>query len=392
MTYMPVFIKAAESRRLVFTIREASSAGERRQCVRLAWNVYRGDRYWLPPLIGPRLSALKSTGAERGLFFAEARNIGLGEEVVGTVAVWADPARGEAPGNAVACFGLFETINDQDVADTLFEAAEVWALEHIPGVTALRGPFSLDRLGAPGLLVDGFNVPAAAFLPYNLPYYPELIELAGYRPVQEEITWILDLPPASAVAPRHIGESLPAESGVQLRQVSPAELPGATAILAELYAAADAPVRLADFVAGCARGRAGGGDSDMMRPLFDCGLAVLAEAGGRPVAAAVALPDVAAGLRGANGRLIPFGWLPWRLAVRRATGLRALSPAVLPAWRGSGVDGDVYRALGRAAAEAGYRRIEAGPLPAWAVASVRALRDLGARPARGFRLYEKCFA
>ena len=388
MTYMPVFIKSAETRKLVFTIREAVTASERRRCVRLAWNLYRGDRYWLPPLIAPRLRALKSTGAELGLFFAEARNIGLGEEVVGTVAVWADPAR-DAAG---ACFGLFETINDQAVADALFEAAEAWAFDHIPGVTALRGPFNLDCLGAPGLLVDGFNIPTAAFMPYNLPCYPELIELAGYRPVQEEITWMLDLPFASIRAARPNGESLSAESGVQLRLVSPAERPSAATALAELDAAADASGWLAGFAAACARGRSGGGDLGTMRPLVDRSLVVLAQAGGQLVAAAVAAPDVAAGLRWANGRLIPVGWLAWRLAVRRTTRLRLFSPAVLPAWRGSGVDGDVYWLLVGAAAEAGYRRIEAGPLSAWAVESVRVLRDRGARPARGFRLYEKRFS
>ena len=378
MTYLPGFFGPPGPRKPLFSIQEAVSASQRRRCVRLAWDVYRRDRYWSPPLIGPRLRALKSVGADRGLFFAEAQNIGLGEEVVGTVAVWADPAQDRATGQAVACFGLFETINDQDVVDALFEAAEVWAFEHVPGVAALRGPFSLDCLGAPGLLADGFNVPAAAFVPYNLPYYPDLVELAGYRPVQEEVTWLLDLPLASTIAPREVEAPLSVEPDVQVRTVSAAEL-----TLAELYAAVDAS---AGLVAGGA-----GGNWRALRPLFARGIAVLAEVGGQRVAAAVAVPDVAAGLRWANGRLIPFGWLPWRLAVRRATRLRAFSAAVLPAWRGSGVEDAVYRALVRAAAETGYRRIEAGPLPAWAVESVRALRDMGARPARGFRLYEKRF-
>src|SRR5206468_2708930 len=44
-----------------------------------------------------------------------------------------------------------------------------------------------------------------------------------------------------------------------------------------------------------------------MKPIFDPNAAILAEKDGRPIACAVALPDVNQALRGTDGRLFPFG-------------------------------------------------------------------------------------
>lgn len=372
MTYMPVFIGPAGPTKPVFSIQEAVSASQRRGCVRLAWDVYRGDRYWAPPLIGPWLRALQEREGALGLFFAEARNIGWGDQVIGAIATWPDPDDREP----AACFGLFEAVNDQDVADALFEAAETWAFEHVAGVTALRGPFSLDGLGAAGLLVDGFDVPAAAFLPYNPPYYPESLELAGYEPVQETRTWLLDLPLANSRTQAAADARRTAEQGLRVRTVAG----GAAAGLCG-----------AAFRSAAASGGAPGRASAHLRPLFRRALAAVAEVDGQPVAGVAALADVAPGLRWANGRLLPFGWLPYGLAAHRAARLRAFPVAVPTRPPGFGAEAALYRALCQAAAEAGWQQIEIGPLQAWDEPEARALRDLGARPARGFRLYEKRF-
>jgi len=195
---MPIFpLPLSGPRRLNFTVREISGGHDRRRFVRFAARLYRGDRYWAPGIISEQLRSLdpkKNPGLAHirlGLFAAESRTL---DEIIGAIAVWADDRAGTTrPVGRVGFFGMFEVINEEEVAGSLFEAAESWIREHLPGVDRLRGPLELDPCRSPGLLVDGYNQKPAALMPYNPPYYAELIEDAGYEPGTELLAYQLDL-------------------------------------------------------------------------------------------------------------------------------------------------------------------------------------------------------
>jgi hypothetical protein len=72
---------------------------------------------------------------------------------------------------------MFVTSNE--VARRSSSSGSGW-VEQFP-IEAIRGPFSLDGR-QPGLLTDIQR--AVRRMPYNPPYYPEIIEGAGYAPFQ----------------------------------------------------------------------------------------------------------------------------------------------------------------------------------------------------------------
>ena len=74
-----------------------------------------------------------------------------------------------------------------------------------------------------------------------------------------------------------------------------------------------------------------------MKPIFDPRCAVLAEVGGKPVACAVAIPDINQALRGTDGRLFPLGLV--RLLGRRwiIDQIRLMLLGVLPEYRTVGI-------------------------------------------------------
>src|SRR5690606_13604615 len=74
--------------------------------------------------------------------------------------------------------GLFECINDHSVATKLLDTAAEWVQSK--GGTRIVGPINLTTNDTCGLLVDGFDRPPMVMMPYNPPYYLELIEHAGY--------------------------------------------------------------------------------------------------------------------------------------------------------------------------------------------------------------------
>ena len=81
-------------------------------------------------------------------------------------------------GQKRARFGRFDCINDQQVANKLFEAVQEWAKEK--QMTAIHGPLGFNDLEREGLLIQGFDQPSTIATAYNYSYYQELVENSGY--------------------------------------------------------------------------------------------------------------------------------------------------------------------------------------------------------------------
>jgi len=83
----------------------------------------------------------------------------------------------------IGFFGFFECINDQTVADALFNAAKKFLKEH--GVTAMRGPVNPSVNDEIGLLIEGFDLSPAIMMTYNPPYSVDLIEKYGFKKAKD---------------------------------------------------------------------------------------------------------------------------------------------------------------------------------------------------------------
>jgi hypothetical protein len=493
---LPPILFPTGRQRPFFSVREVESGWELRQFAGTAGHVYAQDRYWAPPLARERQRSLKPEhnpalkNVDPGLFLAEARNLAWADTPAGSLAVWFDPAASHPGGGIIASFGMFEASNDPDIAERLFDAAEMWLYQRVPGLAAIRGPMSLEPLRPPGLLVDGFDAPPAAHLPYGLPYYIEMIESAGYRPALEWQTYSLVLGEVGAGVrtkfahprsdpPRDPGRGNPVPTA-NVEIIRGAELAEHAARLAALLAAEAEPEEtppneepdagaspfarmpiypvlrnwqqeaveedsaslwdespddassqddaslqndasswsdvsddetllpgetgnewgaaslmpgLADALAILsgepASPRFGTEGRLALRWLLPRAIAAIVQRDGEDVAAALALPDASHGLRQSRGRLLPFGWLPYRIAVARATGLRALPLILHPGWREEGVTAALYAGIAGAAREQGYRTVEFGPVLANDAEGVEALLALGARRSRTYQIYQK---
>ncbi|MGQ9766055.1 MAG: hypothetical protein ACUVSS_01720 [Anaerolineae bacterium] len=400
--YLPSLIGPARNVGLQFEVFAADERWQRRRAARVPWDVYRADRRWTPPLRSQWSRALDPdhnpwlAGAEHALFLAEARNLSLGDVIAGRLAVWG----GEAGG--VAYFGAFEVINDPALTGALFSAAEMWLFEHVPGLAVVRGPFSLEPQRASGLLVDGFDARPAAFVPYNLPYYPELLMAVGFEPGQQWQAYALDLRAAAAAAApenvhRHIRvvgvEGWPELAGTVLdlycgREGKAAEPGGPYADLVpvELGPAGAGRAVLSLLAVGSDRrfsAEARLAANWLRRRL----LVATAWEAGRVIGAVVGLPDNSTALRRANGRLLPLGWLPYLLAVRRTRQLHVLPAALAAGHGGQGMALELYAALAAAAVARGFATAIVGPIGA--AASVQALTALNARVVQTYQLFEK---
>ena len=120
------------------------------------FELYKSDPYWVPPLISERKTYLNQ---QKNPFFehAEAQLFRAvrGGETIGTIVAIADELHPKIWNEPVGFFGIFEVIEEYEVAAKLLSAAREWLAAR--GREVMRGPMNLNINDECGLLIDGFD-------------------------------------------------------------------------------------------------------------------------------------------------------------------------------------------------------------------------------------------
>lgn len=87
-------------------------------------------------------------------------------------------------------FGFFDCINNQEVANLLLTAASNWVKTKVKG--KIIGPANPTSNDSWGTLIQGFDTPSMAMMPYNFAYYQTLISNAGFSKQTDLFAYIFD--------------------------------------------------------------------------------------------------------------------------------------------------------------------------------------------------------
>src|SRR5260370_28385069 len=170
---------------------EVRSRAERDQFIKFPWQIYKNNPAWVPPLIIERKAFLDRNKhpfyqhGDAALFLAKRNN-----EIVGRIMASDDPNYNALHRSNIGCFGLFESIDDVDVARALLDAATDW-LRH-RGRSEIMGPIDYSTNYVCGLLIDGFKHPPTLLTAHNPPYYARLIEACGFEREKDWYAWWFD--------------------------------------------------------------------------------------------------------------------------------------------------------------------------------------------------------
>ncbi len=183
-------------------IRPVSGWRQRRLFLTFPWRIYRGDPLWVPPLLPDRAKAIDP---RRGAFFqrgdAEFFIAWRGREPVGTLCCAEDRVAHAAHPWKDAVIGFFECIDDDAVAQAMFDHAAAWARGR--GLDTLYGPYNLDYEDGYGVLIDGRDRPPAILCGHTPPYYRRFFEGYGFVPARgENLAFYFDLDPAAPALQR----------------------------------------------------------------------------------------------------------------------------------------------------------------------------------------------
>ena len=189
-----------------YTLEEVTSRRAAREFLDLPKRLYRDEPHWICPLDSDIENRFRPQTNEL-LHDGEAiRWIALDERgrAVGRIAAFYNRELVKASEyQPTGGCGFFESIDDQRVADLLFDAARDWLAAR--GLEAMDGPINFgDRDSWWGLLVKGFEFTPLYCNPYNFEYYVRLFENYGFQNYFNQHTYLREL--AEGLFPENVYE------------------------------------------------------------------------------------------------------------------------------------------------------------------------------------------
>lgn len=286
---------------LEVTARPVTSRHDIGVFIDVPWRIYVDDPMWVPPLRLERRFHFSRFNpffkhGEWQAWIAYRNN-----QPVGRISAQIDQLHRQRYGPETGHFGLFECIDDVEVAAVLMSAAEEWlTARHARHVT---GPFNLSINQECGILVDGFDTPPMVMMPHSRRWYGRLLEEQGYQPVKDLLAYWVEV---DFKVPRLMSALIAKFSDqVRLRPLRRDKFSEEMEILRDIFNDAWSenwgfvPVTKAEF--------AELGTSLRLLVPDDC--IQIAEVDGVPSAFMVALPNLNEIFAELDGSLFPFGWV-----------------------------------------------------------------------------------
>lgn len=364
-------------------VRAVSGKREREAFIRFQWEVYRGNPAWVPPLLLERRDFLNP---RKNPFFLHA-DVELflawrGGKVVGRIAAIEDRNYNKFHSSRTAGWGLFECLDDADVARALFDAVTAWARPR--KLVSLLGPVSFSTNYDCGILLDAYDLPPFLLTTYNPPYYPRLIEACGQKKAKDLFAWRLDVRAEVPERVQRLAEKFRKREGLVVRPIDMKDIEGEIDKIKRIYNDAweqnwgAVPMTDEEFHHM----------AKDMKQLVVPELLLLAEIGGEPVAFAMTLPDVNRALAKIDGRLFPFGLFKLLWHMKRVKACRLVALGIRKGFRKRGIDAVLYNDTQKNAQKLGYVDGEIS----WTLEDNdlinRAIELMGATRYKTYRMYE----
>lgn len=325
------------------------------QFIKFLWKVYRGDPHWVPPLLMDRR---KLMDRRRNPFYkhadAEFYVAERGGEVVGRIAAIVNHKHNEIHGDKVGFFGFFECMDDQNVANALFDRAKEFLQRR--GMSAMRGPASPSVNDEYGLLVEGFDLSPTVLMTYNPAYYGRLIETYGFRKAKDLYAYDLSQETVYTEKLERVNAIVKQRQRLTIRTMNMKRFDEEVGRVKEVYNKAWAKnwgaVPMTDEEIDTLAAD--------LKPVVVPELVIFAELKGRTIGMALSLPDINVALKfNKRGFLIP-GLYHLFTKKKLIDRVRVVILGVLPEYTGTGAAGVLFYETARNALKLGYRGGEAG--------------------------------
>jgi hypothetical protein len=332
------------SLKMGFNIKRVVSKDDKKKFILSQWNFYKGDINFVPPIIMDREKLLDTKKnpfykhSKIELFIAERDG-----EVIGRIGAIINDNHNITHKDKIGFFGFFECVNEQEVANALFNSAKTFLKEN--GMNAMRGPVNPSMNDETGLLIEGFDSPAVILMTYNPKYYMDLIDNYGFAKSKDLYAYHL-------VNEEYVSDKMKRMQGiirernkVTIREVNfknKVQFKKDVDLLKSIYNSAWQPnwgfVKMTDeefdFLAADLK--------DIADPTYT----IIAEIDGKPAGFALGLPDINQSLiKNKKGGILGAIW-HLKIKPQKIDLLRIIVLGILPEYQKTGVDAVLYWEMG----------------------------------------------
>ncbi|MCJ8208897.1 GNAT family N-acetyltransferase [Mucilaginibacter sp. RS28] len=295
------------------TIKEVKDKQTIKEFLDIPRLIYKDDPNWVCPLDNDIESVFDP---KKNSFFQHGqctRWVLKGDkgELLGRVAAFINEQKAYKYDRPTGGMGFFESVDNQQVADLLFDTAKNWLSER--GMKAMDGPINFGENDTHwGLLVEGF-IPPSYGMNYHRPYYKKLFDNYGFTTLYEQITNTIDAHKPFPERFTKIANWVAQKPGYEFKHLVAKDIDRFAADFREIYN--DAWENFENFVPIATETIM---DSFwQMKPIMDENLIWFAYVNGEPASAVVVLPDANQMLKNINGKLnllgkLKFAYYRWK--------------------------------------------------------------------------------
>lgn len=331
---------------------------ELKKYVKYGIDLYKGNAYFVPPLIMDEVGTLdpKKNPAfdhcqtRMWMAYDDGRPVGRITAII-------NRAANEKFGEKTMRFGFVDFIDDKEVVDKLFAAAEEWGREQ--GMTRIVGPMGFSDMDSEGMLTFGFDEMGTMAELYNYPYYPLQMERMGYGKEVDYVEYLITVP--DAIPEKYARVAAIVEKRLELkvkrfksrRELKEKYGQAIFDLINEAYSGLYGYVQLTprqiehyiDMYLGILR--------------LDT-ISLIVDKDDKLVCVGIAMPSMSQALRKSGGMLFPFGWWPLLRGLKGDTTdtVDLLLVAVKPEYQNKGVNALLFSELIPAFQAHGYKYAE----------------------------------
>ncbi|WP_443943706.1 hypothetical protein ACJVDH_12340 [Pedobacter sp. AW1-32] len=283
-------------------------------------------------------------------------------------------------------FGFFDTINDIEVAKLLISTAEEWL--RAKGLNRVMGPVNFSTNEICGLLIEGFDGPPVAMMPYNAPYYPVLLEQIGFAKNVDLRAYRYTAGNYNDRSTRLIEgiENRLKRNNITVRTINLKNFKEEANNIREVYNKAwdknlgFVPMTDKEFDY----------TAKDLKMVMDPDFCIIAEQEGKIVGFALAIPDINQILiKIKRGRLLPTGIFKLLLNKKKIDGIRILLLGVIDGYRKMGIEACLYGRIIKAFQAKGMKYAEASWTLDHNEMINKPIEDIGGKLYRKYRILEK---
>jgi len=367
-----------------FTIRTVQTSSDSKKFIDFIYALYKNDPNWVPPL---RMDREKLIDKKKNPFYKHSQmELFLAErngEVIGRIGAIVNDNHNKEHNDKVGFFGFFECVNEQAVANALFDEAKKYLLSK--GMNAMRGPANPSVNDEYGLLVNGFDSPPVVLMTYNPQYYESLIQNYGLKKEKDLYAYILDQNTVYTDKFNRANEIVKQRNSLTFRPINMKDFKNEVRRIKEVYNAAWqynwGAVAMTDEEFDAL--------AEDLKMVVEPELVLIAESKGKMVGFGLSLPDINVRLKAnRNGGLIG-GLLRLLVFKKKIDLVRIIVLGVIPEFQKSGAAGVLFYETAVRAKRLGYQYGEASWILEDNVMMNRAAEAMQGKRYKTYRIYQQ---